>query len=69
METVDCEFATIYHKIYLHQKYIRLLVVDTYATLKPNAIGGVTVRLNYPDLNDTNDIVWQRKTPYMGGSW
>ena len=69
METVDCEYATIYHKIYLHQKYIRLLVVDTYAVLKPGTTGGVTVRLNYPGLNSTDDIKWQGVTPYLGGSW
>jgi hypothetical protein len=69
MEMVDCEYATVYHKIYTHQKYIRLLVVDTYAVLKQGAIGGLTVRLDYPNINNTNDVVWQGRTPYMGGSW
>lgn len=69
MEMVDCEYATVYHKIYVHQKYIRLLVVDTYAVLKSGGIGGLTLRMNYPDINSTDDIVWQGKTPYMGGSW
>ena len=69
METVDCEFATIYHKIYLHRKYIRLLVVDTFAILKQGAIGGITVRLNYPELNSSDDIVWLGQMPYPGESW
>ena len=70
METVDCEYATIYHKIYPHQKYIRLLVVDTYAVLKQGATGGITLMLNYPELNNTADIIWREKpTPYLGGSW
>jgi hypothetical protein len=69
MEKVDCEYATIYHKIYLHQKYIRLLVVDTFAVLKPNVNGGLTIVLKYPSENSTEDITWQGKVPYLGGSW
>ena len=31
METIECEFAFIYHRMYMHQKYIRLFVSDIYA--------------------------------------
>ena len=31
METIDSDFAFIYHRMYMHQKYIRLFVSDIYA--------------------------------------
>ena len=31
METIDCDFAYIEHRMYIHQKYIRLFVSDIYA--------------------------------------
>jgi len=31
METIDCDFAYIEHRMYMHQKYIRLFVSDIYA--------------------------------------
>ena len=41
MEEIECEFAWIQHRIYAHQKYIRLLVNDIYAWRKENTQGGV----------------------------
>jgi len=70
MESIDCEYGVVYHKIYIHQKYIRLFVVDTYARLKPgNTVGGLTLKLSYPTLNSSSDLTFNSPAPYQGGSW
>lgn len=33
-ENIDCPFAYIEHRTYVHQRYIRLLVTDIYAKRK-----------------------------------
>jgi len=68
MESIDCEFGIAHHKIYIHQKYIRLFVVDTYARLKPGSNGGLVLMLEYPSLNSSSDMIFQNPTFYQGGS-
>ena len=67
MESLDCEFGIAHHKIYIHQKYIRLFVVDTYAWLKPGSNGGLVLNVKYPPLN-SSDMIFQHPNPYQGGS-
>ena len=68
MESIDCEFGTVHHKIYIHQKYIRLFVVDTHAKLKRGAYGGMVLNVKYPSLNSSNDMIFTSPVPYQGGS-
>jgi len=67
-ESIDCEFGMAYHRIYMHQKYIRLFVVDTYAVLKPGSNGGLVLNLKYPSINSSADMTFGNPTPYQGGS-
>ena len=68
MESLDCEFGIAHHKIYIHQKYIRLFIADTYAWLKPGSHGGLVLNMQYPSLNSSSDIIFENPTPYQGGS-
>ena len=68
MESIDCEFGIVHHKIYIHQKYIRLFVVDTYARLKPGSNSGMMLNLKYPSLNSSTDIIFSNPASYQGGS-
>jgi len=68
MESIDCEFGIVYHKIYIHQKYIRLFIVDTYARLKPGSNGGLMLNLKYPSINSSSDMIFTNPTSYQGGS-
>ena len=49
-ETIDCEFAMIEHRMYVHQKYVHLLVSQVYAQRKEHAIGGGILTIVYPKL-------------------
>jgi len=69
MEYIDCEYGVVYHKIYVHQKYIRLFIVDTYVKLKESAGGGLVLKLKYPSLNSSDDMIISNPTPYKGGNW
>jgi len=69
MEYIDCEFGVVYHKIYMHQKYIRLFVVDTFAKLKPGSNGGLVLAVQYPSVNSSTDMIFTSPVPYQGGSW
>ena len=64
METIDSEYAYIEHKIYLHAKYIRLLIVDIYAQMKSTAAGGLTLTMRYPPMTSP-DINFQQPIPYL----
>jgi len=68
MESIDCEFGIVHHKIYIHQKYIRLFIVDTYAKLKPGSNGGLVLNVIYPALNSSDDITFSNPIHYQGGS-
>jgi len=68
MESIDCELGTVHHKIYIHQKYIRLFIVDTYAQLKPGSDGGLVLNLRYPSFNSSSDMIFGNPTLYQGGS-
>jgi len=68
MESIDCEFGIAHHKIYIHQKYVRLFVVDTYAKLKPGSNGALVLNMKYPMLNASTDMIFSNPTPYRGGS-
>ena len=68
MEYIDCEYGEVYHKIYMHQKYIRLFVLDTYAIAKPGSYGGLVVNVRYPSVNSTADMIFTNPIPYQGGS-
>jgi len=68
MESIDCEFGIVHHKIYIHQKFIRLFVVDTYAKLKPGSNGGLVLDVKYPAINSSADMTFTNPTPYQGGS-
>ena len=61
METIEAEIGDITHKIYVHKKYIRLLVSDVYCKKK---YGGV-FNLDYPSINDTDDIKFEQPRPYF----
>ena len=69
MEYIDCEFGVVYHKIYMHQKYIRLFVVDTFVKLKPDSHGGLVLNVQYPSVNSSTDMTFTSPVPYQGGSW
>lgn len=66
MESIKCEYADIEHKIYVHQKYIRLFIVDIYVKMNPATLGGGTVTLNYPSFSSSDDIVFDQPRQYMG---
>jgi len=68
MESIDSEFGIVHHKIYIHQKYIRLFIVDTYVRLKPGNNGNMMLNLQYPSVNSSADIIFTNPTPYQGGS-
>jgi hypothetical protein len=61
MEWIDTEYATIEHKIYMHQKYIRLFVVETYAKLKPTALGSVMLTLKYPSTRPMTSLFPEKR--------
>ncbi len=56
MEYIDCDFAYVYHKIYVHQKYIRVLVSDIYWKRKSGSLGGGKLVLDYPEFSASPDI-------------
>lgn len=64
LETIDCEFAYIEHRIYTHQKYIRLFVSDFYARRKPESRSGGVIELRYPSLNVSSDILFDQVREY-----
>ena len=68
-EKIDCEFGIVYHKMYMHQKYIRLFVLDTYAVLKPGSNGGLVLNVRYPSVNSSTDMRFSNPIAYQGGSW
>ncbi len=55
MEIIDCDFAYIYHKIYVHHKYTRVLVSDIFWSRKPVPDEGALL-LSYPELTSSPDI-------------
>lgn len=69
MESIDCEYGIAHHKMYMHQKYIRLFVVDTYAKLKPGSTGGLVLNIKYPPVNSSVDMTFGEPVPFQGGSW
>ena len=69
MESIDCEYGIAHHKMYMHQKYIRLFVVDTYAKLKPGSTGGLVLNIKYPSVNSSVDMTFGEPVPFQGGSW
>lgn len=66
METIDCEFAYIEHRMYTHQKYIRLFVSDVYARRKPESKSGGVIQIHYVrvPLNDSDDIKFDQPREY-----
>ena len=63
MESIDCQFAYIEHRIYVHQKFIRLFISDIFARRKENPGnmgGGISLLINYPGLNSSADIVFDK---------
>lgn len=64
METIDCDFAYIEHRMYMHQKYIRLFVSDIYAVKKRDSHGGGLLKILYPDLNVSKSINFGEKMRY-----
>ena len=65
LEHIDCGFAHIYHRTYVHQKYVRLLVTDIYAHRKDTNFEGI-IYLKYANLTSTKDIVWGQEQNYYG---
>ena len=63
METIDCDFAYIEHKLYVHQKYVRLLVSDIYAMRKDRSSG--VIHFRYPKIL-TDDIRFNQAHRYYG---
>jgi len=55
--------------MYMHQKYIRLFVLDTYAVLKPGSNGGLVLNVRYPSVNSSTDMRFTNPIAYQGGSW
>ena len=66
MESIKCEFADIEHKIYLHQKFIRLFVVDIYVKMNPATLGGGTITMNYPKWESSGDLTFGSPLNYRG---
>lgn len=66
MESIKCEFADIEHRIYVHQKYIRLFVVDIFVRMNPATLGGGMISMAYPSFNSTNDILFGEPRQYRG---
>lgn len=65
METIKSEYAYIEHKMYLHQRYIRLFVVEINYVIQPVNYGGGFISLKYPDPV-SDDIIFNQRTPYIG---
>jgi len=66
METIDCDFAYIEHRMYTHQKYIRLFVSDIYVRMKPASIGGGMLSMKYPSMNASYDVIFDTPRFYFG---
>ena len=66
METIDCDFAFIKHKIYIHKWYIRVLVSDISWKKKSGdqGRGGGKLILNYPSFNTSDDIIFSVPRTY-----
>jgi hypothetical protein len=70
-ENVTTDFAVIHQKMYVHQQFIRLLVVDFYAE-KRNAgtgIGGGVIHRQYQSINQTTDIKFLTKPIGYNANW
>ena len=65
-EYIDCDFAYIWHTTYVHQEFIRAQVTDIYALRKDPQYGGV-IYLEYPEVDDTQDITFEPPQDYFGG--
>ena len=57
-ETITTDFAEVQQRMYMHQKYIRVFVVDMYARKKQigQEYGGSTIVRKFPRINSTEDI-------------
>ncbi|CAD5114394.1 DgyrCDS3529 [Dimorphilus gyrociliatus] len=69
-EKIECDFANIEHKIYVHAKYIRLLV-STIKMTKRQITGSSSsgkITFTYPQVNSTNDLSLVSKRSVDGGS-
>lgn len=70
METIDCEFAYIEHRMYTHQKYIRLFVSDIYARRKPESKSGGVIQLRYDRrFNVSDDIQFDQPREYYSNKY
>ena len=57
----------IEHRLYVHQKYTKLLVADIHAKRKTNVPGGGSLHsYYYASENHTTDIQFQPKDDYYG---
>ena len=65
-EIIDCDFALIKHRTYIHNRYIRLLVSEFSAVRKPDFIGGGVFFIDYFQLNATSDIKFEAPIPFRG---
>ena len=65
MESINCDFAVIEHRTYVHQKYIRLFVTDIYVRQQSSSIGGGTLTLMRPSLI-SSDTTFGIAQPYLG---
>ena len=67
-EQIETTFAYITHRIYVHQKYTRLLISDLFMQAKSEIVGGGVISLDYPTTEDTTDINFQEAVQY-NGNW
>lgn len=65
METIKSEYALIEHKVYMHQKYIRLYVVEINVKLQPANYGGGVLTLSYPPAI-SEDINFRKPVTHIG---
>lgn len=65
-ETVITDFAEVEHRMYVHQKFMRVFVVDVTAQKRATtqSTGGGVINFKYPGLNSTSDIVFDTPRRY-----
>ncbi|ELU02128.1 hypothetical protein CAPTEDRAFT_222476 [Capitella teleta] len=70
-ENVTTDFAVIHQKIYMHQKLIRLFVVDMYAEKRNigSSVGGGVIQRKYRKINETKDIKFLTEARSHNANW
>ena len=65
METIRSDYAYIEHKTFMHQKYIRLYVIQLKVNIQSTNYGGGYISLEYPEIA-SEDITFNKPIPHIG---